>query len=75
MIRILLISDCEYGKNGAVIQVKNNDAHSLIERKVAKLYHEKTYSDKMMRPRVYKKKIMKVRKYGLFDPHKNRKVS
>ena len=70
MIRIILTQNCEYGDNGMVIQVKNNDAHSLIERKVAKLYH-----DKMMRPRVYKKKIMKARSYGVYHSRKGRKVS
>lgn len=58
MIKIVLTSNCEYGENGAVIQVKNNDAHSLIERRVAKLY-----TDKVIEPRVYKTKVMKPRTY------------
>ena len=56
MRKIVILKDSRGHKQGDIITVNPNEAHSLIDKGLAKLYHgEKIYEDKMLRPR---------RKYG-----------
>jgi hypothetical protein len=56
-ISVKLLKDYGSAKKGEIISVKNNEAHALIEQKIATL----NYQDKLMRPRVYKKTILRTK--------------
>jgi len=58
MKEIIILRDCRGYKEGQVMKVNPNEAHSLIDCGCAmlyELYKKADYEDKMMRPR---------RKYG-----------
>ena len=58
-INVRLLVNCAYGAKGAIVRVKRNEAHALIENRQATL----KYRDKMMRPKKYKRKRARNRIY------------
>lgn len=48
MATVKVIKNYDGYKKGDIITIPNNDAHTMIDKEVAKLYQPRTYSNKMM---------------------------